>query len=62
MRTKDCYWLKRIPYEAKIKKGQNVITSGLGGIFPSGLVDRTVEEVEPDPIWFNPNGLCKARG
>ncbi len=40
--------LKRIPYEAKIEKDQNVQTSGLGGVFPEGLIIGTVEEVVPD--------------
>jgi rod shape-determining protein MreC len=40
--------LKRIPYNAKIKKKQKVLTSGLGGIFPKGLVIGEVIEVVPD--------------
>ncbi|MGG3999880.1 rod shape-determining protein MreC [Anoxybacillus kestanbolensis] len=40
--------LKRIPYDAKIEKGQRVFTSGLGGIFPKGLFIGEVEEVVAD--------------
>ncbi|WP_108669445.1 rod shape-determining protein MreC [Peribacillus acanthi] len=40
--------LKRIPFNEKVKKGSHVLTSGLGGIFPAGLVIGTVEEVETD--------------
>jgi rod shape-determining protein MreC len=40
--------LKRIPFDAKIKKKQKVLTSGLGGIFPKGLVIGEVMEVVPD--------------
>ncbi|WP_374720183.1 rod shape-determining protein MreC [Parageobacillus toebii] len=40
--------LKEIPFDAKIKKKQKVLTSGLGGIFPKGLVIGEVMEVVPD--------------
>ncbi len=40
--------LKRIPYEAKIEKDQQVQTSGLGGVFPAELIIGTIEEVVPD--------------
>lgn len=51
--------LKRIPYEAKIEKGQIVQTSGLGGIFPSQLVIGTVEEVVPDEFGLTQTAYVK---
>jgi rod shape-determining protein MreC len=40
--------LKEIPFDAKVEKNQKVLTSGLGGIFPKGLVIGEVTKVEPD--------------
>lgn len=43
-----------LPRDAAIKKNQEVLTSGLGGIFPKGLSIGRVYSVE-----FEPNGLLK---
>jgi len=38
----------KIPNDAKLKKGQTVTTSGLGGKYPSGIVIGKIEEVKSD--------------
>ncbi|MFS0612547.1 rod shape-determining protein MreC [Lederbergia ruris] len=40
--------MKDIPVDKKIKEGQNVITSGLGGVFPKTLDIGKVKSVEMD--------------
>lgn len=40
--------LKYLPGDADIKKGDLIVTSGLGGMFPAGQVIGTVESVRPD--------------
>ena len=45
---KEALVLKRIPSDAKIAEKQRVLSSGLGGIFPKGLVIGEIIEVEPD--------------
>ncbi|WP_102345408.1 rod shape-determining protein MreC [Bacillus sp. Marseille-P3661] len=39
---------KRIPFDVKVEEKQTVVTSGLGGVFPKGLVIGEVIEVVPD--------------
>ncbi|WP_018660988.1 rod shape-determining protein MreC [Heyndrickxia acidiproducens] len=46
--------LKQLDFDIKIKKGQHVVTSGLSGMFPSGLLIGDVQKVVPDE-----NGLTQ---
>ncbi|MFC7371250.1 rod shape-determining protein MreC [Fictibacillus iocasae] len=50
---------KKIPMEAKIKKGQKVITSGLGEVFPEGLLIGEITEVEPDEVGLTQTAYLK---
>lgn len=40
--------LKHIPYDAEIEKGQKVVSSGMGGVFPRDLLIGEIEEVVVD--------------
>ena len=40
--------LKYVPRDAELRPGDTVISSGLGGLYPKGLVVGRVEKVEPN--------------
>lgn len=46
---KQALLLKMIPYDVALKEGQTVVTSGLGSVFPEGLIIGKVQDVSPDP-------------
>ncbi|HHQ0013339.1 TPA: rod shape-determining protein MreC, partial [Listeria monocytogenes] len=51
--------LKQLPYDMKFKKGQKVVTSGLGGKFPAGIFIGTIEKVETDKMGLSQTAFIK---
>ncbi|WP_226667206.1 rod shape-determining protein MreC [Metabacillus litoralis] len=45
---KGALLLRRIESKAKLSVGQKVITAGLGGVFPGGIMIGEIIEIEPD--------------
>ena len=41
--------MRQINRRAKVKKGDRVITSGLGGLYPKGILIGTIVEVRVQP-------------
>ncbi|MCM3002645.1 rod shape-determining protein MreC [Priestia koreensis] len=56
--TKDLI-VRRIPNTEKLKVGQKVISSGLGGIFPRGLLVGKVTKFEPDQYGLTQKAYVK---
>ncbi len=51
--------LKKVAMDAQIETDQLVLTSGLGGIFPRGLVIGTIRHIEPDEYGLTRNALVE---
>lgn len=56
---REALLFKRIPFDREIKEDQTVISSGLGGVFPKGLVIGTVIEVVPDEYGLTQTAYVK---
>lgn len=51
--------MTKIPSDAKVEKGQAVTTSGLGGVFPKGLVVGNVMDLVPDEFGLTQTALVE---
>ena len=52
--------LDYLPANCQLLSGDLVVTSGLGGFYPSGLVIGSVEEVQPDDSGAGAYGILEA--
>jgi rod shape-determining protein MreC len=51
--------LKKVEADAQIEEGQTVVTSGLGGVFPKGLLIGKVVRVEADEYGLTKNAYVE---
>ncbi|SDW67838.1 rod shape-determining protein MreC [Marinococcus luteus] len=56
---RDGLMLRKIRSDAEIEEGQQVVTSGMGGAFPSGIPIGEVESIEPDEYGLTYNALIE---
>lgn len=49
--------MQRLPRDAKVKKGDHVFSSGLGGVFPKGIFIGRVAKVTKDPYDISKQAL-----
>ncbi|ARK31591.1 rod shape-determining protein MreC [Halalkalibacter krulwichiae] len=51
--------MRKIDLEADIEEGQTVVTSGKGGVYPSGLLIGEIVRVEPDEYGLTQNAYIE---
>lgn len=58
-KEKQALVFTKIASDANVQKDQTVVTSGLGGVFPSRLIIGTIIEVTPDPYGLTQTAYVK---
>ncbi|EEL49109.1 Rod shape-determining protein MreC [Bacillus cereus Rock3-44] len=58
-KEKQALVFTKIPSDVKVEKDQTVVTSGLGGIFPDGLIIGNIVDVTPDEYGLTQTAYVK---